>query len=226
MGSVHSFKFKKYKKLEAMQCWPMIRDLFVSGAQVTKLVNTIRQDFQEMLDIKPESLRVCLQEWKRDNIGLFDNVEVPETLQILATQVRGVPVKPDESFQILLAIQVDRLTDSYQKEKELGHLMPETNDLIRVALEITRQQSLHQARMIKAKRGNYISNKTEAARVDLLMENARQQYGEAYADIISNPDSRRRVLSLVESIMNKEKRRIKEKADANLASKTTMSKVV
>jgi hypothetical protein len=183
------------RKLEAMTCWPQVRDMIVEGYTLAAVVAFIHNEAGERLDLKPRTLE--------EHLSRYRSAYMPSSIFAGATQLRAMgwlrKKMEDEELEFgrleeLYRIQKMRIDQGVALEQQMGILHPLVGGAIREAAD-----TVCRMHMIKEAYGfNHGSKGSSVVVNPSIMINVQQRFGDEVAAVLQRPAARGRVLALLE----------------------------
>lgn len=191
------------KKIESLICLPEIKSMFENGEKVVEIAVYIQNVAKEYTDISQKSLIRSLYRYFNDSLRGDQMKEfLPATMLLLKENLQE-QIDPIHALNILLAIHFDRIMMEYSIEKRLGKTISSNTKAIEVAARISelldRATSEDLSRRLKGSSLDSSPRDTLDG-MTRLREAYTQKYGEVAANVIANPDARRRILNIMEKI--------------------------
>lgn len=213
---VARFTEEKWGKLRAMRCWPEVEARLQTEFPVTMLVAWIQDDQEEYTHVTPESLRVMLLNYRKEVLIPKKREEVslepaPATTPTPATA--SIPEGVDEVAELgeLYLEQKARFQEMRDMEKKLGFASPATGAAIR-----DMRATLLARAELKVKLGIVGPERPKTAEElekEKKDEPLSEKYGAGAAEVIKDPMSRGRVISIfrqMSSLRKHDKEDVKE----------------
>jgi len=192
------------KELDNLACIEQVKLMFEEGSRVSDIADYIQDEAKECLDISKDVLIRKLYRYLTDLIKPDAAKElVPHTVSMLKGNLNET-IDPIQSLNIVLAIQVDRIMMEYAIEKKLGKTISSNTKSIQVAAYISdlinKATSDDLARRLKGASLDKPDAGDTLDQIGKIRDAYAQKYGEVAANVISNPDARRRILNIMEKI--------------------------
>lgn len=184
-------------KFMTCQCFSEIDRRIRLGWTTTALVKSIQEEFGELKELSPIYLKKLLDEY-RASIPPAELSMLSSNSMIARNATKKIAdgINELDELEKLYKIQMDRINIDYDKEKMLGKLMNNTGREVFVAMKILRQSAelKMDLGLIKRQLGTMEVTGQVAAEVT-------ERYGkDSIGKVISDPDSRRKVLGLAERL--------------------------
>ncbi len=191
------------KKIEGLNCLADIKQMFENGEKVADIAAYIQNDAKEYNDVSQKTLIRSLYRYFTDCIRSEQVKELLPATMLLLKENLQEHIDPIHALNILLAIHIDRITMEYTIEKKLGKTLSSNTKAISVAATISD--------LLNKATSDDLSRRLKGASLDTspsdaldgmarLRESYAQKYGEVAANVIANPDARRRILNIMEKI--------------------------
>lgn len=188
-------------KIEKLTCWPEVLTLLENGEPVSKIAAYIQDQRKEYLEAGRDAVESALYYWLRKDKSTIGD-RAPTAHVPLITSSSG-QVDPLEASNLILAMALDRLNESYVREKKSGKSSHSTSEAMRLALDATKQKA-----EIETKRRRYAPPPPSTAKgpndvmnqIEQLRRIYEQRYGEAAARVILNDESRGRVINALKRV--------------------------
>lgn len=187
---------QRFSRIRALTCFQEVYERVLAGWSMPEVAKFIQDDMHEYTDITRSSLIGQLNEF-RSSIPRAELIQkrMPKAFHEAADTVReGL----DELVELkkLYEMQMERIGIDYQTEKKINKLMPSMTQEIKEARQIL--ESYAQLKMDLGLATRHLGQ------VDIdahLMADVAGRYGkESVARVLGDPESRRRVLGIVERI--------------------------
>jgi hypothetical protein len=190
-------------KIETLNCFEDVKNMFLAGYKIPEISKFIHEEAKECLDIERFSLNKSLQRYITNNLPKEQLKEiVPSTVSMLKDSLQE-NIDPIHALNILLAIQMDRVMIEYAIEKNIGKTMTSNTKSVDVAAKITHLLDRATSEDLVRRLKGASQDKTPGDTLDnigKLHDAYAQRYGEVAANVIANPDARRRILNIMEKI--------------------------
>lgn len=181
----------RFQKIRSLRCFHEVHRRLVDGWSTDRVATFIQQEAKEYLDVRHESLRVMLGEY-RQTIPPHERAA-----PILPSQARVAEAVKDgldelRELEQLYAMQMERIKIDFQNENTIKKLMPSMTQEMRAAREI-----LSDIAQIKMDLG---LNKRHLGTVDVdaQVTAVAASYSPGVGKVIGNPESRRKLLGIAE----------------------------
>lgn len=203
----------RMSKLEKLQCWPQVHAMLESGDSIDEIVTYIQVTREEYTEVPHNSLRRVVYYWISKHPEMVSN-RLPTTH--LQLESSAPTIDPLAGLNMILAIQMDRISGLYNIEKDNRTYNYRTEKEIRLAKEI-----LSTIADLESKRKRYAppvttsSGNTLASQIDHLRQIYTNKYGQAVARVVLSDESRRKVLNALEHIRNGDSDALKRILDRN-----------
>lgn len=183
-------------KLEQLSCFSTVKNMIDSGESVPSIAKFIREDAKESLEISEKSLRNRIYRYIQKNSKDYLREQMPRPhLALYADQTERLELM--NGLYLLLSIHMDRIIMEYTVEKKIGKTIASTTSAIKVATEIFKTIS-------EVEDSKDRKTEPEEQSWDKFMASAKERYasewGEPIANVVFNPQSRRRILNAMEKI--------------------------
>jgi hypothetical protein len=206
----------KHKRIKSLECFTEVHEMVITGWALGDIAKHIQQLKGESDDITEDALIFSLGEYRKD---LPPGVLVQKTLPAVFTQ--AVTQLNDgldalEEMEKLYRIQMKRVNIDHAMEVQIGKLLPNMTAEIRMARDILESYAEMEMDLGLVER--------RLGRVDVGAEELSQaaaHYGkESVKNVLDSPQSRRKLLGLVERFMvvQQERERLKRDEDAFAAA--------
>ncbi|MBX3040928.1 MAG: hypothetical protein KF789_09510 [Bdellovibrionaceae bacterium] len=191
------------KKIDGLSCLADIKLMIENGERLADIAAYIQDEAKEYTDVSRKSLTRSLYRYFNDSIRSEQVKELLPATMLLLKENLQEHIDPIHSLNILLAIQIDRIMIEYSIEKKLGKTINTNTKAISVAATISD--------LLNKATSDDLSRRLKGASLDSspsdtldnmskVRESYAQKYGEVAANVIANPDSRRRILNIMEKI--------------------------
>lgn len=186
----------KFLKLKGLKCFQEVHERIVEGWTLSDVAKFIQEDRQEYTDISPASLNALLNDYRLTIPPAEKAARIPTVAKRAAVVVdRGLDEL--EEMQKLYLLQMERIQIDFGKEKMIGKLLPTMTQEVRTAREIL--QSFADLKMDLGLADRHLGSIDVNAQ---LTADITARYGKAsVAGVIADPDSRRKVLSIAEKML-------------------------
>jgi hypothetical protein len=190
-----------------LDCFQEVKKRLADGWTVASVVKFIQEERKEYTDITPQSLRTHLQEYRstlsQDELGVtaltHPALMAKAAVEKAAIEAPRVARGMDVLFELeqLYDLQMERIRIDFSKEKMIGKTFPSNCQEIRTAREI-----LHEYAELQMDLG--VANR-HLGQLDVntqITADITARYGKPIvAEMLASPDSRRKVLGVVEKML-------------------------
>lgn len=187
----------RFKKLKRLKCWLEVDRRIRAGYPLKDIARYIQEDREECVDVKSKSLRFELGRYRES---------LPPG-EIVARNMPSVYLKKRKEFEEgndelayldkLMNIQMERIENIMEQQKKLGVWMP--SQTMPREMETGRKLAYTRAQL-KMDLG---LSKRDIGKLTLeseLVEKAREKWGYEVAQTVSDPDSRKKVIDIMDHI--------------------------
>ena len=191
------------KKIEGLNCFADIKTMLENGEKVADIAAYIQDDAKEYTEVSRKTVIRSVYRYFNDCIRSEQTKELLPATMLLLKENLQEHIDPIHCLNILLAIHLDRISMEYAIEKKLGKTLSSNTKAIGVAATISdllsKATSDDLSRRLKG--ASLDSSSSDALDGVARMRDAyAQRYGEVAANVIANPDARRRILNIMEKI--------------------------
>ena len=185
----------KYAKLKGLRCFKEVHEMVVSGWPLTEIAQYIQKQRSEYLDVTESTLLWTLTSYRKDlPPGELLAKTMPSSFKKAADKVRKGLDELAE-LEALYELQMKRINIDFKTEQKINKLMPTMTYEIRAAKDILKDMS-----QLKMDLG---LDERHIGKLDLntgpMPEELVAKYGrESVGKVLGNPESRRKLLALVE----------------------------
>lgn len=200
---VHTQEEKK-TKLEKMQCWAKAKNMLESGIPVKEVARYIQEDAKEYTDATRATLASVLYKWVSDRANDFIRDQAPVAHMGMFNKVQDLDTQ--NLFNLALAIHMDRIMLDYTTEKRIKKSISGNTTALRVLTEMLKAKSMTEHKEFERLReftkggGSTEGNGVDIDNMAKLKAGYAAKFGDSIADIIFNPDSRRRIINALEKV--------------------------
>ena len=187
---------------KSMKCWPQCLDMLAMGRSVREVAEFIKSEKNELKQYSQAVVETYLYHYVRFYDKKYILSQAPCGIKIYEASMFEFNVQT--AHKMLAAIQFDRVMMDLENEKKIGATSKHTNDNIRLMnsilktieeIDVAKNTVKHTTRMVK-------STMPHGDGPIVAIEHVKQQYiskfGAATADAILNPESRRKLLNVIE----------------------------
>lgn len=185
----------RFVRLRTLKCFDEVHSRVIHGFPVSDIVRFIQQEKAEYVDIEPSSLSALLVEYRK-SLPLGPSIHKSSAGYAGKAMVH-VQEKLDELDELnrLFAIQMGRLDIDLKNEQSIKKLFPTTAREIEVARNI-----LETSAKLKMDLGldeRHLGSLDVNADISAAVE---KRYGGATARVMADPNSRRKILGVLERL--------------------------
>lgn len=186
-------RFRKFTKLRGLRCFNAVHKMIEDGYPLAQIAEFIQVENGEYTDVNRNSLQETLRRY-RDTVPLGQKVaeKHPKTYLDAARKFeKGVNIL--DEYEYLFRIQKSRIDRFVDSEAEDGEMLKNMSREFDTAGNLL--QKIHQARMDLGLDERHIGTLTIQAEATAAAE---ERYGGKIAEILRDPEKRRKLVSLVE----------------------------
>lgn len=202
----------KHKRIKSLDCFEEVHEMVITGWTLVDIAKHIQKIKGEADDITEDAVVWALGEYRKDlPPGVLVQKSLPAVFTAAAKQL-ATGLDALAEMENLFRIQMKRLHIDHEMEVTMGKLLPTMTAEIRMAKDILGAYSEMQMDLGVIKR--------QLGTVDLdasgLSEVAAHYGKESVKNVLENPQSRRKLLGLVERFMvvQQEREKLKDTSDA------------
>lgn len=191
----------RFQKLRSLTCYQDVYDRVCSGWPLAQVARYIQEDRNEYKSISRTGLEKQLIEFRK-HIPPGDLVQkrFPEIYEQAKEKVEA-GIDELKELEELYRIQMHRIGVDFSTEKSIKKLLPSMTSEIREArqlLESMANLKMEMGVLSRARKGVDVNVEVEAT----LSEEMSAKFADpAVANVLKNPESRRRVMGMVERFM-------------------------
>ena len=192
---------KGCEKLQKMDCFNEVIQRIEMGHSASRLADFIQQERHEYTDVTKESLERVIRKFIRKSGTRYIASQVNNAHVNLRNSLPEI-IDPAEMYQVLIAIQTDRVMLEHKREQETGKISEQGNKQIALMDKILKNLSDVEAdrKKIKAVNNAVHSREYLMDSMDMVKQQYVEKWGSQTAQIMLNPESRRRVLNALEQV--------------------------
>lgn len=181
------------RKLVSSKCWPEVCEKLSNSENIKTIADFVQQT--ELTEYTRASFIRQMYMFCEYFENEFGKNQTPNTFEGLVNTVAS-RVDPVDALYYLLNIQADRVHASYLAEKKSKKIDEKITNNIKVFVEIVKSISTVQNEKSNSDKQSGAIDPTE--QMEKQKKIYEEKFGEVGAKILSNPDSRKRVLHVVE----------------------------
>jgi len=196
----------KAKKIRSLNCFPKIQELLVVGAKVPDIAQQIHAE-GEMLEYALPTITAYLYNFIESEKEVFA-LRYPTVMmnKIQKSLKEQDYVDPLDTYQFLTAIQVERLMINFKKELKDGRTTKDTDSQVKLLNTILKNNASIETdrtlRYVGRKLGDNNENSLPE-RLKAIRQQVTGKYGHRVNETLSDPESRRRLLNVLELMHSK-----------------------
>jgi len=201
----------KHKRVKSLECFSEIHEMVVTGWPLLDIAKHVQQIKGESQDITEDALTNAIGEYRKD---LPPGTLIQKTLPAVFTQAAQQVADGLDALgelEKLYAIQMKRVNIDHAMEVTIGKLLPNMTAEIRMAKDLLESYSEMQMDL------GVVERRLGKVDVDASgLAIATAHYGkESVKQVLENPQSRRKLLGLVERFMvvQQEREKLKDTND-------------
>lgn len=184
----------RFTKLKNIMCFKEVHEMIISGWAISEVARYVQIDRKEYTDVSADALMHVLTLYRAElPPGVLVSKAMPNAFSKAAEKVRK-GVDELEELNKLYELQMKRIGIDFSTEKKINKLMPSMTNEIKEARNIL--SALAQLKMDLGLDERHIG------RLDIeagLSEELLAKYGKpGVSKVLRNPESRQKLLSLVE----------------------------
>lgn len=208
--SVKRPKKERFQKLKEMGCFKQVDRRIRAGYPLIEVARYIHEDREEYLDVKRDSLVAVLSEY-RESLPPGDIVKQHMPKSFAKAEER-LEQGLDELAEIgeIYMMQKHRVERFIEQDHELGLALP--NKVMTLDIQLL-MKMLKTSLDMKMDLGMTKRHLGEMAVDTRIMEIARERFGERVAKTLGDPESRRKVIDLVDRIKRKKEKEQEEQME-------------
>ena len=193
-------KYRKFAKLRGLRCFNTIDKMIRDGYQLSQIAEYIQVQAGEYQDVTRDSLAEILSRY-RSELPPAEIVAVNRSRNFLdAAKSVKEGVKVLDEMEYLYRVQKNRIEYFVSQEEDTGIMsksMSREIDAARVLVD-----RIHTIRMDLGMDERHLGTLTIQAEA---IAAAEERYGGRVADVLRDPEKRRRVLTVLEAIISERK---------------------
>lgn len=188
-----------YERVRELKCFQEVYDRILDGWPIAEIARFIQDIKKESLDVTKAGLMAALQGFRASlPPGELAKKRMPGLLANAANEVEA-GLDEMREMEKLYRLQMNRLDIDIENEKKIKKLLPTTGQEVRIAREILSNYAELKMDLGLSKR--HIGQMDVDAR---LMADVAVRYNKTeVTTVLNDPQSRKRVLGLVERLMSK-----------------------
>lgn len=185
----------RFVRLRSLKCFDEVHSRVIHGFPVSDIVRFIQQENGEYVDVEPASLSALLVDYRK-SLPLGPSIHKTSSGYCGKALVE-VQEKLDELGELnrLYSVQMERLEIDLKNEKTIKKLLPTTAREIEVARHILETSA--QLKMDLGVDERHLGSLDVNADISAAVE---KRYGGATAKVMANPESRRKILGVLERL--------------------------
>lgn len=200
----------RFVKLRSLKCFAEVHQRVLDGWPMPELARYIQDEKREYTDVTKDGLVAVLKEYRASiPPGQLIQKRMPQVFHKAAAEV-AEGVDELKEMEKLYRLQMERIGIDVNTEKKINKLMPTVTQEIRVAREI-----LSGMASLKMDLG---IDKRHIGQVDIdakVQADITNKYGsQAVVAVLQNPESRRKVLGVVDRVLKLAGKREGDEGDA------------
>ena len=186
-----------YGRFKSARCFAEIDRRIRLGVTLDELVKAVQEEFKELTDTTPKYLKKLIKRYRR-SIPAVELIGA-DNAALARTVAKKISNTLDELAELekLYSIQANRIDIDYRNETNIQKLLPQTGNEIFIAAKL-----LKQSVDLKMDLGLIKKQLGTLELTGQLAADIGNRYGQdSIGKVVSDPDSRRKVLGLAEKIM-------------------------
>jgi hypothetical protein len=191
---------KGCERLQKLDCFNEVLERIDLGHNAMRIAEFIQEERKEYTDVTKESLRRIISKFIAKSGVRYIKSQAPSSHVNLRNSIPEF-IDPAEMYQVLIAIQTERMVMAHQKEIEEGRVGEQGNKQVDLMNRILK--SLADVDIDRRKIKEMVGSRSREFLID-SMDMIKAQYverwGERTANIMFQPESRRRVLNALEQV--------------------------
>jgi hypothetical protein len=193
--------------IRSLKCFSIVQEMLIAGEKISKIADYIweKETLKEKISIT--TLRAYLQAFVENNKDIYALRYPSLTLSRIKKSVtKDDYIDPLDTYQYIVAVQMERLMINFKKELSTGNTIPQTDKCMQMMNSILKNQaSIETDRTIRyAARGINTERHLELPeRLQAVRDRVTNKYGHRASDALANPDTRRKLLNVLEVIQSK-----------------------
>jgi len=186
-----------FTKLRSLKCFKEVHSRLVAGWPIPEIVKFVQDVQHEYTDVTRTGLISVLKLYKKTipAAELAERVASPLVMKAVHAVEEGID-ELDE-MQKLYKLQMERIQIDFNNEKSIKKLLPTMTQEVRVAREILNTYASLKMDLGLSKR--HIGQLDIDARI--VADTASRYEGESVGKVLDNPESRRKVLSMAQRLL-------------------------
>ena len=191
---------KGCEKLQRLDCFDEVLERIEMGHSALKIAEFIQEERKEYLEISRESLKRAINKFVSKSGVRYIKSQAPSSHVNLKNSIPEF-IDPAEMYQVLIAVQTERMLMAHKKELEDGKVNEQGNkqiDLLNKVLKNLSDVDIDRRKikeMVGSRGREFLIDS-----MDMIKEQYVERWGEQTTKIMFNPESRRRVLNALEQV--------------------------
>jgi hypothetical protein len=179
-------------KLDTVEEWPEIETLLKLSTPISEVTSYIQSNVKQYRSVPAKTIEILITRAISRSKNLA-SMYIPMSHVYLLRSCVDQHIEPSQFYQILAAIQFDRVLRGYNKESETGVHDSKLDGMVKTMNEI-----LHNMASLKIM-SQHSPDKSQSILETIKAEYAKK-YGPKMGEIAANPDSRRRVVNFLQVV--------------------------
>lgn len=195
---------KLYNAVKKLRCLCNVEDMIQDGMAMKDIAEYI-QGRGEMTIYENRSIQRALKIYVEKNKLKYPIQHAKNRRKAVHNPLDKNYIDPLDTYQLLETMQMERIMLNFGKEIENNETYKETDDQIKIMNHILKNHaSIETDRTIRYMHRNPDKNPEEIPdRLQTVRERIQKTYGEKVSNVISDPESRRRLMNVLEMVKNK-----------------------
>ena len=198
-ADIHQPKVIRFKRLQGLKCFDHVVAMIENSLPAREIAKYIQEESQEYTDVSHRYLQNLLHQYIGQQSLRFIEDQAP-TRHLALTHSISERVDPMDVFQVLVAVQSERLMMEFATEKRTGKTTAQGTANVRAMNEILKSMAdIDTTRKYRFKEFQQTRGVEDTlAQLQKVKTDYSTRWGEAAANMILDPQARRRILNAVE----------------------------
>ncbi len=197
-------KNEKLTKLEKLACFSQVKNMLEQSIPIKDVARYIQEEAKEYLDASRASVLSALYRYvesKADSL-IREQVSLPH----MGLHQKNIPdIDAISACNLGLATQLDRILIDYATERKIKKTINSNTQSLKVLNDLLKTKSLLERREVErakelAKTGSLSNSGINLDDMARLKAAYATKFGDHIANIVFNPDSRRRIINALEKV--------------------------
>lgn len=184
-------------RLLTMKCWPHVKQMLQDSKPVTHVAKYIQSDCGELTELTFGTLVHSIHKLVRDSDESYIR---DQAVQGHIPLIQSMTERADayDAYQVLLGIQFERVMIGFLKERRDSKLNRDSNDAVRILNDVIESMSKIDPKKFQVEK--VIDTPSADSSAEKMKKMYEEKFGSIAANILSNPDSRRRWMNFAEML--------------------------